>query len=1345
VFSLFALFALAAITLAQASPTPSPTPTPHSSAAGIDEAATDVTGPSSRASEIGGHSSLDFEHERPRIAVNRVNVCGSITGETTWSAENVYVIDGCTVTVESGATLRIEPGTVVKLWYWDWRLRVRGTLLSEGAAEAPVWFVSLRDDSRGGDTNGDGAATQPAPGDWGLVSFESGAVGRLRHTYIAHGGWFSGFGLRAAIEADANAELELDGVYISQSARGGVRSKAAALTVRRSSFTTRDDALQIEGLTPWRPLEISDSDFTTTRAGQAAAHIWLGDHPSLLVFERNRAAGLGWNGFVLDGDVLRDLELRSRDSVPLLDDTTMTVHAGANLRIAGGAVFKFHNWDWRVRVYGGLYVDGTDSEPVVFTSLRDDAIAGDTNGDGAATTAGPGQWGLISFEAGSEGRLAHTELRYGGLFSGFGLRGMLEAHGTDDVVLQNVTLRNAAIDGIFVSDASMIVRGAVFDNPTGIRNGTPSRGLVDARRVWWGEASGPRHPRTNPNGLGNPVSDGVSFFPWADDVSGHVPSRIVVEGPDRVSPGDTVDVALRYFVEAPLVGAILVASLPWNAELIDATANGLYWPERHQVLWKLGDLQPIESSVSLRLRYEFGLPNGSKDAVFASLAAENAASPDIDLSEYAEYTPRIATGQVVLSPDELASELAGSAALRRLYDRARADGFLVPRATRTSTASGEEVLEIVMLQLERSAVLSLTRLGPQVSAIEIDRDVFRAYDEQGGMSWDTALDRFSSWGSWQAVPSASPRAAISFARCFFNCVAPKLSLAVIKKTVKTIGTLFKIDSCFTCGLSKGRNLEACAKCENAIKPLLFVDGIPILGETIDVTKCAAGCAGQQGVVFPCRDDLLTCDSSVARGVWSNALEQCSYRRIPCENYVLVPEKSYVVNSGLFTDFAKCVEGKGCVRCPGGSRGGGGADEPRAEICDVRRSTVRVARDPNQKVASQAAILAGEEIEYRIDYENEGGGTAYDVFVVDELDPALDESTLDLGGEGKLLTDARTILWSVGDLAPKGAVGSSGSRHFRIRVRDDLPAGTTIANSAVVHFPSVPEETRTNAVVSVVGSLVAESQRVETNVGRSVDLVLAGRPGDGVALEYRITKGPYEGTLVGIPPRLRYTPPPNFVGEDRFSFTVGDGTRTSRTAEVVVDVLPGPEDTEAPTIVWTYPTAGAVLKDVPTEPAYTDENGPAYLPVLRAGASEALAPQTLGIATVRLTGPDGASVPATVSWDGTADAIVVIPRVPWSAGRHTLTIADTVTDASGNSLGAPFVWSFRIGTAGCAGDCNDDGQVVIGELVVGVNIALGNAEAETCPAIDTDGNREVSIAELVAAVNRALSGCAPAGD
>ncbi len=68
-------------------------------------------------------------------------------------------------------------------------------------------------------------------------------------------------------------------------------------------------------------------------------------------------------------------------------------------------------------------------------------------------------------------------------------------------------------------------------------------------------------------------------------------------------------------------------------------------------------------------------------------------------------------------------------------------------------------------------------------------------------------------------------------------------------------------------------------------------------------------------------------------------------------------------------------------------------------------------------------------------------------------------------------------------------------------------------------------------------------------------------------------------------------------------------------------------------------------------------------------------------------------------------------------------------ASGTPAGAQF----------CPGDCDRSGAVIISELVIGVNQALGSGSAP-CTAFDTDGDEAVEIFELIAAVRSALEGC-----
>ncbi len=59
---------------------------------------------------------------------------------------------------------------------------------------------------------------------------------------------------------------------------------------------------------------------------------------------------------------------------------------------------------------------------------------------------------------------------------------------------------------------------------------------------------------------------------------------------------------------------------------------------------------------------------------------------------------------------------------------------------------------------------------------------------------------------------------------------------------------------------------------------------------------------------------------------------------------------------------------------------------------------------------------------------------------------------------------------------------------------------------------------------------------------------------------------------------------------------------------------------------------------------------------------------------------------------------------------------------------------------CIGDCSDDTQVTIDELLTMVNIALGSADIGTCSAGDANHDKQITIDEVLRAVNNALSEC-----
>ena len=102
------------------------------------------------------------------------NVSGTITSNATWRGKNIYRITS-NVTIRNGVTLTIAPGCIVK-FDSGCSITVNGTLDAQGTRAAPIIFTSIKDDSVGGDTNGDGDKTMPQPGDWVKIGVNGGTA-----------------------------------------------------------------------------------------------------------------------------------------------------------------------------------------------------------------------------------------------------------------------------------------------------------------------------------------------------------------------------------------------------------------------------------------------------------------------------------------------------------------------------------------------------------------------------------------------------------------------------------------------------------------------------------------------------------------------------------------------------------------------------------------------------------------------------------------------------------------------------------------------------------------------------------------------------------------------------------------------------------------------------------------------------------------------------------------------------------------------------------------------------------------------------------------------------------------
>ena len=149
------------------------------------------------------------------IANSRINGAGLVTGSYNANVRlNItavpYWIAADTV-INSGVTITVDPGVIVKFADGDTDLFVDGRMIAAGSVAQPIQFTSASDDAAGGDTNNDGS-TAPSPGQWGgLVFRSSGADSRLSDARVA----FAGRGGRCALDVHASG-LRVERVHFDR-------------------------------------------------------------------------------------------------------------------------------------------------------------------------------------------------------------------------------------------------------------------------------------------------------------------------------------------------------------------------------------------------------------------------------------------------------------------------------------------------------------------------------------------------------------------------------------------------------------------------------------------------------------------------------------------------------------------------------------------------------------------------------------------------------------------------------------------------------------------------------------------------------------------------------------------------------------------------------------------------------------------------------------------------------------------------------------------------------------------------------------------------------------------------
>lgn len=466
-------------------------------------------------------------------------------------------------------TLKLDPGFVVKIGpnsdsAGGIDLGAGGSLIALGTSARPIVFTSSNDNSVDGNTYGS-PTTKPTQSDYEVaIQSDEGSIVDVAHAKFRDGLFAfydqcattpqdgGRFALTTSLIDDEMSVGDCNGSQHGYIAQVVGNTFGASFDGAPSGQFAIGGGYDPSALQPAVYLQNIDPSFFALSGAKANVFKGKGAGKVVALLGTSIGSAERWTVSSSSGAVIglwTDLDYLTAPSLTV--DGSLIVMPGTIFKAALAGIGV------DVTKSGVLNLDGTASTPVVFTSVNDDKVGGDSNGNTVASTPKAGDYGTaIQFEhlSGSHS-ISHVVFEY----ASDALSYLFMSHDAD--VSDSDFAHNT--DAVDVENTS----GPDYNGVGNVKCAPPWFSAVNSNANWFAPGGGPA-PSIDLSGLNGSIPDSFSYSGTVSNLAGAA-SAFNLEK-TSFGQGNTVPWAIY---------ACLKAKFPWPAVNVSGTPGTPHYPK----------------------------------------------------------------------------------------------------------------------------------------------------------------------------------------------------------------------------------------------------------------------------------------------------------------------------------------------------------------------------------------------------------------------------------------------------------------------------------------------------------------------------------------------------------------------------------------------------------------------------------------------------------------------------------------------------------------------------------------------------------------------------------------------